>query len=69
MVTLPYPYGPALEHCEAGGRHVQFRWLVPITAAEAGYADRHGTEQLERLLEADDVDVLDPARRPVVATR
>lgn len=30
LVSLPYPYGPGLEHCEAAGRHVQVLWLVPI---------------------------------------
>jgi hypothetical protein len=38
LVSLPYPYGPALETCELGERHVRFLWLVPITAAEAGPA-------------------------------
>jgi hypothetical protein len=66
LVTLPYPYGPRLEHCEVAGEHVQFRWLVPLTPAEARYAAQAGPESLERLLESGDVDVVDPKRRSVV---
>jgi len=66
LVTLPYPYGPRLEHCEVAGEHVQFRWLVPIMAAEAGYIDEHGLDGFEQLLEDGGVDVLDPERRSAV---
>ena len=66
LVSLPYPYGPALEHLDAGGTHVQFLWLVPITAAEAAYRREHGLEALEQLLEADGVNVVDPKRRSLV---
>jgi hypothetical protein len=66
LVTLPYPYGPSLEHCEVAGRHVQFRWLVPVTAAEARYAGEHGLESFEQLLEASGADVIDPKRPSIV---
>jgi hypothetical protein len=63
LVSLPYPYGPALERCELPERHVQFLWLVPITAAEANLVRSHGLEALERLLELGNVNVISPKRR------
>lgn len=44
LVSLPYPYGPQLEHCDAAGTHVQVLWLDPITAAEAAYRRERGLE-------------------------
>src|SRR5262249_11180569 len=66
LVTLPYRDGPRLEHCEIGGEHIQFRWLVPLTPAEAHYADRVGVDGIEQLLESGDVDIVDPQRSSVV---
>lgn len=66
LVSLPYPYGPDLEHCEASGRHVQILWLVPITEAEAKYVRDRGLEALEQLLERNNVDVIAPKRRSLV---
>jgi hypothetical protein len=66
LVSLPYPYGPTLEHCDADGTHVQVLWLVPITATEAAYRHESGLEALEQLLEADGVDVLSPRRLSLV---
>ena len=63
LVSLPYPYGPALELCQLRERHVRFLWLVPITAAEAGLARTQGLETLERLLEQSNADVISPVRR------
>jgi hypothetical protein len=63
LVSLPYPYGPALELCELGERRVRFLWLVPITAAEANLVRSEGLEALERLLEQSNVDVISPNRR------
>ena len=65
LVSLPYPYGPDLEMCDLGERHVRFLWLVPITRAEANLARSSGPEALERLLEQSDVDVIAPARASV----
>lgn len=42
LVSLPYPYGPALERCELGERPVRFLWLVPITGAEASLVHSEG---------------------------
>jgi Suppressor of fused protein (SUFU) len=66
LVSLPYPYGPNLEHLDADGTHVQVLWLVPITAAEAAYRRDRGLEALEQLLETDGVDVLNPGRLSLV---
>jgi hypothetical protein len=66
LVSLPYPYGPALERCELGERHVRFLWLVPITAAEADLVRTKGPEALESLLEQGSVDVISPKRRSLV---
>ncbi len=66
LVSLPYPYGPSFEHCDAPGRHVQVLWLVPITDAEARYVGERGLDALEQLLEQSDVDVISPRRRSLV---
>jgi hypothetical protein len=66
LVSLPYPYGPVLEHCVAPGRHVQVLWLVPITEAEVRYVGERGLEAFEQLLETSQVDVISPSRRSLV---
>lgn len=66
LVSLPYPYGPRLEHCELPGRHVRILWLVPVTATEARYVGAHGFAALEQLLERSNVDVIAPSRASLV---
>lgn len=66
LVSLPYPYGPALEQCELGERHIRVLWLVPITRAEADLVRAKGLDALERLLEQPNVDVIAPDRRSLV---
>jgi len=66
LVSLPYRYGPSLELCELGERHVRFVWLVPVTAAEVQLTRTQGLEALERLLEQSNVDVIAPKRRSLV---
>lgn len=66
LVSLPYPFGPRLEHCEAEGHHVQIVWLVPLTRSEAKFARTHGVEAIEQLLESGNVDVISPARPSTV---
>lgn len=66
LVTLPYPYGPNLERVETGaGFDLCFRWLLPITAAEAALVQARGAEALEARLEAARADFLDPRRASV----
>jgi hypothetical protein len=66
LVSLPYPFGPALEHCDLGERHIRFLWLVPITGAEDELIRTDGLDALEQLFEQTNVDMSDP-RRPSVA--
>ena len=50
LVTLPYPYGPALEDVESPvGTNIRVLWLLPITSAEAAFAQQHGCEALEKI--------------------
>lgn len=66
LVTLPYPYGPNLERVPLTDTFaLAFRWLVPITAAEAALARAEGAEAVERRLEAARADFLDPRRASV----
>jgi len=66
LVTLPYPYGPNLERVAAApGFDLAFRWLLPITAAEAALAQAQGVEALEARLERARADFLDPVRPSV----
>jgi hypothetical protein len=52
LVSLPYPFGPELQQCHVGDRHVDFLWLVPITKAERDFKASHGQEELEERFEA-----------------
>ena len=47
LLSLPYPYGPDLETCHVGDRHVQFLWLLPISDAERDWKVSSGLESLE----------------------
>lgn len=67
LITLPYPYGPNLERVAVTDTFaLNFRWLVPVTAAEAALAEAQGSEAVEQRLEAARADFLDPRRRSVV---
>jgi hypothetical protein len=66
LVGRPYLWGPALEHCDLGDRHVQILWLVPIHESERAFAKTHGLDALEERFETTSVDYLDPFR-PAVA--
>jgi hypothetical protein len=37
LVTLPYPFGPDLQTCHVGDRHVEFLWLLPISETERAW--------------------------------
>lgn len=66
LVSLPYPFGPRLEHCVVGDFHIRFLWLTPVTRQEAAYCREHGHDALEARLEESGVSYLDPQRREVV---
>ena len=63
LVSLPYPFGPALEWTSNG---VRVLWLLPISAAEERFALTHGVEALERRLEEKRVDAVAVRRASVV---
>jgi len=66
LVSLPYPFGPALEVFDRGEHHARLLWLMPVTSAERAFARTNGAEALEALFDANGVDYLDPARPSVV---
>jgi hypothetical protein len=66
LVSLPYRWGPMLEHCQLPDRHIQVLWVLPITSAEHAYASERGVEALEQQLERAGIDYLDPVRPSVV---
>lgn len=66
LVSLPYPYGPDLEHCSWATGHAQILWAMPITASERAYALAHGLEALEQKFDDAGVQFLDARRAPVV---
>ncbi|WP_433008634.1 suppressor of fused domain protein [Kribbella sp. CA-294648] len=47
LISLPYPYGPELQTCHVGDRHVEFLWLLPISDAERDFKVASGLEALE----------------------
>jgi hypothetical protein len=62
LVSLPYPWGPDLETCHVGDRHVDFLWLVPITKQERDFKAANGLEALESLFEDRGLKYWDPDR-------
>jgi suppressor of fused protein SUFU len=66
LISLPYLWGPRLEHCALGDRHIQVLWVLPIHSSELQYKVKHGLEALERLFEERSIDYLDPFRPAVV---
>jgi hypothetical protein len=51
LVSLPYPWGPGLQTCHVGDRHVDFLWLLPITKEERDFKVANGLEALESLFD------------------
>ena len=66
LVSLPYLWGPELEHCPLADRHVQVVWVLPITAAEHQFAREHGYEALEARFQEGEVNFLEPFRQSLV---
>ncbi|MFI1994451.1 suppressor of fused domain protein [Actinoplanes sp. NPDC020271] len=67
LVSLPYPWGPELEHCDVPGGHARVLWLLPITGAEKRFRHSDGLEALEQRFEAAGIIPTDPYREAVVA--
>ncbi|MGX6604732.1 suppressor of fused domain protein [Micromonosporaceae bacterium Da 78-11] len=66
LVSLPYLHGPELEVCDLPGGQARLLWLLPITAAEKAFRQRHDTELLERCFDDAEMDPTDPLRASVV---
>jgi hypothetical protein len=66
LVSLPYPFGPQLEHLSISGHNVRLLWLLPITTSERDHKRANGVEALETLFDAAEITYWDPKRRPVV---
>src|ERR1700761_1678973 len=62
LVSLPYPWGPDLQTCHVGDRHVDFLWLLPITQEERDFRAAHGLEALESLFDERELRYWDPHR-------
>jgi hypothetical protein len=65
LLSLPYPWGPRLEHCQLPDRHIQVLWVLPITSAESAFARENGVEALEQRFDDAKIDYLDPFRASV----
>jgi hypothetical protein len=68
LVSLPYLWGPALEHCKLADRQIQVLWLILIYAIERDFKRENGLDALEARFEAVTFDYLDPFRQAVVLT-
>ncbi|WP_236240480.1 suppressor of fused domain protein [Streptomyces sp. CC228A] len=62
LVSWPYALDPRAATYASGKEEVTYLWLVPISADEADFARRKGTEALEDRLEGSGVNLVDPAR-------
>jgi hypothetical protein len=51
LISQPYLWGPKLEHCYAGDRHVQVLWALPIYEVERDFLSRFGLGALESRFE------------------
>jgi hypothetical protein len=66
LISVPYLWGPLLQHCQLKGRHIQVLWALPIYERERAFARAHGVDELEERFENQSLDYLDPFRQPVV---
>lgn len=66
LVSLPYPFGPELEHLAIPGHNVRFLWLLPISTSERDHKRAYGIEALEARFDVAKIAYWDPRRRPVV---
>lgn len=66
LVSLPYPFGPDLQTCRIGDRHLEVLWLLPITQAERDFKVTHGAEALEQRLDQAALEYWDVHRTCVV---
>jgi hypothetical protein len=66
LISRPYPWGPRLEHCPVGDRHVRVVWVLPIHESERAFAMANGLEALEKRFEEAGINYLDESRPAVI---
>jgi hypothetical protein len=66
LVSLPYPFGPALEEMVVAGHEVRILWLLPISRSELDYKKQAGLEALEVLFDSEALEYWNPDRSSVV---
>jgi hypothetical protein len=66
LISLPYPFGPELEICNADGKHIHLFWLLPITQAERAFKVQYGQEALEEKFEERGLEYWKVERESVV---
>lgn len=66
LVSAPYLLADELWTLPLPGRTVNFRWVIPITAAERAYAGERGLDALEQRFEQAGLEYWDPHRQSVV---
>ena len=47
LISRPCPFGPDLQTCHVGDRHVEFLWVLPISESERDLKVSSGLEALE----------------------
>jgi hypothetical protein len=66
LVSLPYSVEPKFEWLRIENTATRFLWLLPITSAEARYADKFGLDALEKKFEEQGIEYLNPIRPSAV---
>lgn len=66
LISLPYPWGPALEKSHVGDRHVDFLWLLPISEEERQFKAADGLDALETLFDNTALKYWDATRASVL---
>lgn len=66
LISESYPFGSELHTCHVGDRHVDFLWLLPITAAERDFKVASGLDALEARFEERELEYWDIHRPSMV---
>lgn len=66
MFVEPFAWNEELEAIQLPDKEVLWLMMIPISEAEAAYAEKHGGEALEDLFEKNEIDVFDWERKSVV---
>ena len=66
LVSLPYPFGEALEILPLNNTHAHVAWLLPITNAEHDFKVQYGLEALEQKFDESELKYWEIQRDSVV---